>query len=262
MPSATTNDGRVLDSRAANQDVATHNRRMNNSRWSPPILPRIQALREEYVHVFSVSPWSFVRPMGAWGTFTIPACPDGEEFVEYFMHNEKGQLNPVPGIMIQFYPQDETRMGMHEEDGREWAEKLLNNDVGIPQSHSLNRFGVFVAKGEKPTTKELRTARAELNDKLLELINQARTWHNDPVQKEGIRKEVHFKAAEILNLTDEPWMVASNPKGRQKCKMCGAFSDPDVIKCGACKEYIFDHAAYAAMVASQKAEQAAVAGAK
>ena len=259
MPSATTTDGRVLDSRAANNDAAAFQKRMNNSRFIPPILPRIKQIQQDRVHVFSVSPWSHTVSMGAWGMFTIPACPSGEDCIEFLMHDSEGNKSAVPGIMIQYYPQDENRMGMHEEDGRDWAEKLLGNDSGINPAFSLNRFGVKVVKGEKPTNRELAEMNEELHNKLLELIQQAREWEGDPIKKQGIRPEVHFVAARLLNLTDESWMVQNNPQGRQKCPMCGTYSDPDVIKCGACKEYIFDHKAYAAMLAQQSAQQTAAA---
>lgn len=253
MPSATTTDGRVLDSRAANADAGQFQRKMNNSRFTPPILPRIQRIIDERVHVFSVSPWAFPQSMGEWGMFIIPACPEGKKYVEFMMPDGK----PVPGLMIYHYPQDENRMGMHEEDGRDWANKLLYNDVGIAPAYSLNRYGVFVAAGDKPTKEELDIANAELNEQFIRLVEQARDWSTDPIKKQGINAMVHHVAARKLNLSDEAWMIASNPQGRKKCKMCGAFSDPDVIKCGACKEYIFDHQAYAAMQKDQAAQQIA-----
>lgn len=252
MPSATTTDGRVLSTREANADVAGHVRKYNNGRFTPPILERMKEIREERVHIFSVSPWKQVVPMAEWGSFTIPACPEGEEYSEFLMPDWDGKMKAVPGIMMHTYTQDEHRNAWHEEDGRTWAEKLLGNDANIPKSHSLNRFGIFVAKGDHPTAKELKKANQELDTFCLELVDQARDWSTDPTKKQGISREVHFVAAKRMNLTDEDWMVSSSSKGRQKCEMCGAYSEPGVIKCGTCKEYIFDHPAYAAMLKSQE----------
>lgn len=257
MPSATTTDGRVIDARAAGQSAATFQRSMNYGRFTPPVLESMKDLIEDRVHVFSVSPWQQVVPMAEWGTFIIPACPEGKDYIEFLMHAPDGKMKAIPGIMMHTYPQDEHRNAWHQEDGRTWAEKLLGNDANIKKEFSLNRFGIFVAKGDEPTAEELKIANQNLDACCLALIDQARDWHGDPTKKQGINRDVHFVAAHRMNLSDEEWMVASSSKGRQKCLMCGAYSDPDVIKCGSCKEYIFDHDAYAAMLKSQAVAQAA-----
>lgn len=257
MPSATAQNGSVISAQEAALDVANYKRRMDNSRWTPPILDRIRSVIEDRVHVFSVSPWGDVVSMGSWGSFTIPPCPEDEEFVEFLKPDEKGEMLPIPGIMLQTYVQDETRNAWHEEDGRDWAEKLLNNDVGIPKMFSRNRVGMFVAKGIKPTTTELRHAKQELQEYMEARVTEARDWWTDPVKKKGITREVHWLSARRLNLSDEVWMTAENPKGRQKCLLCGTYSEPGVIKCGSCKEYVFDHVAYAEMMKSQAAQLAA-----
>lgn len=185
--------------------------------------------------------------------FTIPACPAGKKYIEFLMPDGKS----VPGLMIYHYPQDENRMGMHEEDGREWANKLLYNDVGINKAYSLNRYGVFVAAGDKPTKEEIEEANHELDTQCLRLVEQARDWSGDPIKKQGINTIVHHVAARRMNLSDESWMIVSNPKGRKQCPLCGTFSDPGIIKCGGCKEYIFDHVAYAAMLKDQATQLAA-----
>lgn len=263
MPSATASDGRVIPASEAARNVQQFNRQMNGSRWTPPVLRRTQEIRDsERVHVFSVSPWGDTVAMGAWGSFIIPPCPEGIPYVEFLMHDSDGKKKAVPGIMMQTYVQDETRNAWHEEDGREWAEKLLNNDVGIPKMFSRNRVGMMVVAGSKPTHEELQVMNEELQQYLEERVTEAREWHTDPVKKKGITREVHWLAARRLNLSDEVWMTAENPKGRQKCPMCGTFSDPGVIKCGSCKEYVFDHAAYAAMQSEQAAQMAAAAPAR
>lgn len=256
MPSATAQNGSVISAQEAAQDVARYKKKMDNSRWSPPVLERTKRDIEDRVHVFSVSPWGDTVAMAEWGAFTIPPCPEDREYVEFLMHDEDGTPKAIPGIMQHRYVQDETRYAWHQEDGREWAEKLLNNDSGIHRMFSRNRVGMFVAKGDRPTKTELANAREELHGYMLDRINEAREWWSDPVQKKGITREVHWLCARILHLADEAWMVAENPQGRKKCLMCGAFSDPDVIKCGACKEFIFDHVAYKKLLSEQAAQQA------
>lgn len=250
MPSATTTDGKVLDSRAANADAASYQKKMNSSRWMPPLPVRTIRAKEEHIHIFSVSPWQFPVSMAEWGMFIIPACLQGKEYVEFLMPDGK----PIPGAMTYYFPQDEIRMSIHEEEGIDWANKLLNNDAGINRAYSLNRMGVFIAKGEKPTREELAAANAEVDEECTRLVQQAREWSTDPQKKTGISVQVHHVAARRLNLQDESWMLAANPQGRKKCKMCGTMSDPDVLKCGNCNQYVFDQAGYAALMAEQKAE--------
>lgn len=259
MPSATTTDGRTLDSRAAQQSATAFQRSTNNPSWTPPILARTARIRdEERVHVFSVSPWGDTVPMGAWGSFIIPPCPENKEYVEFLMHDSDGKQKAIPGIMMQTYRSDVDRNAWHEEDGREWAEKLLNNDVGISPAFSRNRVGMFVAKGDKPTKGELEDANLELQMYMEERITEAREWHSDPIKKQGITRAVHWLSARRLNLTDEAWMTSENPKGRQKCKLCGSYSDPDVVMCANNHPpYIFDHAAYAQIQADQAKQLAA-----
>ena len=250
MPSATTVTGNIVSAQEAQQNVSTYRRKMDASRWTPPVLKRVRDLQQERVHVFSVSPWGDTVCMAEWGTFQIPKCPEGQEYVEFLMPDG----NAIPGVMMETYVQDETRNGWHEEEGREWAEKLLNNDNGIPTMFSRNRVGMFVAKGDKPTKAELAKANEELRGYMEARVMEAREWSTDPQKRQGITREVHWLSARRLNLADESWMAEQNPQGRKPCPLCGTFSAPGVIKCGSCKEYIFDHMAYAEMQKHQQAQ--------
>jgi len=247
-------DNLRITAQEAEQDVRAFQRKNMGSRKLPRILPRILDLQKEKVHVFSISPWQHRVPMGSWGSFLIPACPEGEEYVEFLMYQPNGGKAPIPALMIQPYAKNEREFEYYEEDGREWAEKLLGNDTGILPSASLNRYGVFVAAGAKPTKAELDKAHNELNQKLTSLVLEARQWSTDPILRTGISVEVHHKAARILNLNNESWMLATDPRGKNKCPVCGFLSDEGVLKCGNCREHIFDRQRYAEYISQQDRE--------
>lgn len=225
---------------------------MNASRSVPQVNRRVQRIiNEEVVHIFSVSPWKHRCDMGNWGSFTIPECPPDKEYVEFHMQHENGEPGPIPGILRMPYPVSESQMAVHEEDGMDWALRLLNEDMGISPSRSLRRYGVFPSTNEKPSKKELEQARAELNNRFKELVQEARDWYPDRVRREGISNDTHGMAARALGLENEPWLIAGNPQGRKKCPLCGGMNDMEVIKCGNCREYVFDQDKYAAILKAQ-----------
>lgn len=236
--------GQTIAAQTADQIVSSYKRQMTD-RIIPPI-PDYVTRSTRQVHVFNVGPWAHKKHMGGYGEQVIPACPEGQDFVA-------GPVFSDP--MTELYMKNEAEMGRFEEDGRQFATEFLGEGRGQNSAYSLRHMGCFVAAGETPTDEELLLANEELDEKCRQLVNEAREFHasNDPILKRAIVPEWHFKAAEHLKLTDEDWMVARNPHGRQKCKLCGTLVDGDVLKCptNGCG-YIFDIPAYTKIMDEQK----------
>jgi hypothetical protein len=240
-----------IDAVTAAKDVAAYQNKNLNGRRIPKPIALIEKLRRENpVHIFSLSPWPHTISMGSWGAFTIPACPEDKEYIEFLMIGPDGNKGPVPGVMIQTYVDAGNQLALYEEDGREWAIKLLQNDLGIPKYASLNRYGIFVAKGSEPTKDELAAAKKELHSKLQEIVAEARKMWNDPKSRDHISIEKHHYAASKLGL-NEPYLVDGATAGaRQKCEICGQFSEAGVLKCP-CGDWIFDTERYGALLKKQ-----------
>ena len=222
-------------------------RRSTTERVIPPIPRFVTDAMKNTVHIFNVGPWEHKQRLGGYGEFVIPACPLSELFVE---------MTPcLTDPMTELYVKNEAEMGRFEEDGRQFANELLGLGRGQNSAYSLIHKGCFVAAGEKPTRDEIFAAKEELKAECMRLVNEARNLaqSNNPMAREAIVPEVHFKAAEVLNLTDEPWLLARNPEQRMKCPVCGTMAGLGVLKCATqgCG-YIFDVPAYNKIMAEQK----------
>jgi hypothetical protein len=237
--------GQTIPAQQANQIVSTYRRQMTD-RSIPPVPRYVERSQATKIHIFNVGPWEHKKHLGGYGEYTIPACPEGQDYVA-------GPVFTDP--MTELYMKNEAEMGRFEEDGWQFANEFLGDGRGQNSAYSLRHMGCFVAAGEKPTKEELALAMQELDEKCRQLVDEARQFHasNDPVLRRAITPEWHFRAAERLKLTDEDWMVARNPKGRQKCKLCGTLVDGDVLKCPTSNcGYIFDMAAYTKVMEEQQ----------
>ena len=239
------NTGQTIPAQQASQIVSTYKRQMTD-RIIPPLSRHVERAMAAKIHVFNVGPWGHKKHMGSYGEYTVPACPENEDYVA-------GPVFTDP--MTELYMKNEAEMGRFEEDGWGFANEFLGEGRGQNSAYSLRHFGCFVAAGEEPTDDELLAANGELDEKCRQLVNEAREFFasGDAVLRRAIAPEWHFKAAEHLKLTDEDWMVARNPKGRQKCKLCGTLVDGDVLKCPTANcGYIFDIPAYTKIMEEQK----------
>lgn len=217
---------------------------IGRSRILPIKLRIIEESKKEKVHIFNVGPWAQTVNTGSTGTFTIPACPNGDEYVEMLVMNAvTGQWeSPISKTMEEFVIKSEDEMtalydnGADEDGKLGFASRMIG--VGKPRHRSLVRFGIFVSENEVPTREELRNAHLALEEECRQIVK----WAGDIYATDrklfarAVRPEVHFLAAKILgrdNPQDSPWMLDANPVGRTKCKMCGRLCDPDVATCEA-----------------------------
>jgi hypothetical protein len=210
---------------------------VGKNRAIPPVLPEIEELKKKKVHIFNVGPWAQTVNTGSTGSFTIPACPEGKEYVELLVSDGKGnQVPPISYIMDELYPNSEDEYRRLQERGKDFAKSMIGLGRGQSPRNALTHFGVFVAEGETPTKAELTTANellkarcSEIQREILNMYNTDRT-----VFSKCVRPAVHFVAARVLGLDnpiDSPYMNAAAPQGRTKCKMCGRVVDPDVAMC-------------------------------
>jgi hypothetical protein len=237
--------GQSIPAQQANQIVSQYKRQMAD-RVVPPLPRHVERAMAVKIHVFNVGPWEHKKHMGGYGEYTVPACSEGQDYAA-------GPVFTDP--MTELYMKNEAEMGRFEEDGWQFANEFLGEGRGQNSAYSLRHMGCFVAAGEKPTDDELIAANEELDAKCRQLVEEAREFFasGDAVLRRAITPEWHFKAAEHLKLNDEDWMVARNPKGRQKCKLCGTTSDGEVLKCPTPNcGYIFDIAAYNKIMDEQK----------
>jgi hypothetical protein len=243
----TNSSGHSIPAREADGIVAEYRQTINGARIVPPLPRFVEKAQQHKIHIYNVGPWSHSQRMGGYGEFTIPACPRGQKYVE---------MTPcLTDPMTELYVKNEAEMGRFEEDGFTFARELLGDGRGQNSAYSLRHKGCFASENEKPSANELADAMAEVEQECLRLVNEAREWYasNDPILRRAIQPEVHFLAAETINMTDEPWMIARNPQARQKCPICGTFSDADVVKCpsSGCN-YVFDPERMGQIMAEQE----------
>jgi hypothetical protein len=213
---------------------------IGRSRILPIKLKVIEDLKKEKIHVFNVGPWAQTINTGSTGTFTIPACPNGDEYVEMLVMNARtGEMEPpISIIMEEFVIKSEDEMTSLTEDGWNFAQSMLQANKG--KYRTLLRFGIFASRNEVPTREELRNAHLALEEECRENVKWAGDMH---VIDRSLFARVMRVAGDkfrdsacILgrdNPQDSPWMLDAEPAGRTKCKMCGRLCDPDVATCEA-----------------------------
>ena len=273
----TTQDGKVLTTKDAERDQENFRREVNG-RQVLPDPPWLVEMRKRRVHVINVGPWEHTVWAGSYGSFTIPACSraniekfkenphsvpfireaHGEFYAEMLMWDASDQTWKPPICSQQFeniIDNEEAMRLDRGQDGWGFAREILGEGRGQNMAFSLRHRGCSEITGQKPTQDELIGCRLELEEDCRRLVAEARElWaSNEPMARQGIVKGRHDVAAEILNLSDEPWIIARNPEGRLKCRFCGTFADAGTLKCPTvgCPG-IFDPVAYAAALKDQE----------
>lgn len=241
-----TQRGREMGAKALRtpRDVAdqsiTQKQAVGKSRILPLRLKVIEDLKREKVHIFNVGPWAQMVNTGSTGTFTIPGCPEDQDYVEMMVMNPMtGQMEPpISIIMEEFVVKSEDEMSSLTEDGWTFAQSMLGIGRGQHPSRKLTRFGIFASRNAVPTQEELAAAHREIEEECLQIVKWAGDTYaiDRALFSRAVRPEVHFVAAKILgrdNPQDSPWMLDAKPTGRIKCKMCGRLCDADVATCEA-----------------------------
>ena len=236
----------AINANVASQKVFGQAQKIN-SRITPSIEGyKLREMEEGEVHVFSVCIWAHPIPMGNWGTFIIPAKKANEPYAEFLATFPfyKDTPTAVPGVLLTPRIISGEENVWHEEDGREWAEKLVMD---------YTKYGVFVAAGAVPSKEELFQATMRFREACGFYVEQARELAADPFKRREIQITPHHEAAAELGL-DEPWTKANEAKDTQKCPLCGRNSEVGVLLCANGHDpYIFDVAGYQKVMASQAA---------
>lgn len=240
---------------------------IGKSRILPLRVKLLEEVRRKRVHIFNVGPWPQTINTGSTGTFFVPGCPFGTEYVEMLTRDMDahsptyGQMiPPISVLQEEMVIKSEDEMTRLEEDGWLFACSMLRIARNARDPYRLTRFGLFPSLNEEPTAEELAAARAELVAHCQELVKWAGdTFVTDrKLFSRAVRPQVHFVAAKVLgrdNAVDSPWMLDANPVGRIKCKMCGRLCEPDVATCEA--GHIVNAELYAELMAANEAILAA-----
>jgi rubredoxin len=223
----------------ASQAVGEYKRGMKNARRLPALSPMLQKISDEQqLYIHNVGPWPCTREMGSWGSYTIPACPAGQEYATGA---------PIPGIHTEPIPINEKEFMLHETEGAYVAQQILGVGAHMSKSGSFVQLGCFSSPNRKPTKEELATAREALMQHAMKLHKEALVAHNKgPKEAEMVISDRHQWAAVHSGNQDAPYLRQYSPEQRQECPNCGTMSKQGIVICSACK-YIFDEAKYAKM---------------
>jgi len=238
MPALTVNAQEALRSAQDEQ------RRMNKSRFIPPMLDMVQQVSEKAkIYIFNVGPWAHQRLMGSLGSFIVRACPEGKEYSEPLV---------LDGIVSELYPINEGEYKRTMEDGYAIAQQILGVGPHLSPRNSFVPYGVFISRSNPPEKHEIKAAKEKLREKFLELVTEADLAYSQgpKAAEETIRPETHFVAARALRKTEAEcaWLKnAQAPAERAECPGCGAVHKVGVMKCRECG-FILDQKRYSEAV--------------
>jgi ribosomal protein L37AE/L43A len=198
--------------------------------------PRILAMGEPW-YLFNIYDMEHTRPVSTWGTYFIPACPEGEPWVR--------SASVIPGTYQENYAKftDKEEYPARAIPGEDIVKAVLALESPL---ENITRFGVFASHNETPTKKELEQANKKLETFLIAQVQEADQWSTsvDGIERQSIGAH-HWKAARRLRVT-RPWM--NEAEALDSCPFCDKPVKRGVPKCSHCHEVI-DAAAYAALKA-------------
>lgn len=221
-----------------------------------PELEVIKEQRQVRVRIFNVGPFSHTIPCGSAGTFYIPACPDGKDYIE--------MLTPLYAVETEIYPK--TRGGNPPkrlyDEGRRMAKEILGEGRNQHKANSKRRVGVFIASDDVPSQRELHEANAQMHAYAEEqILYMDNLWDRDrKLAHEVFRPETFGACARFLGLTgkQKPWLAQGKTQAQIKCPMCHTDVDSDAPICFNCKSVV-NQESYLAMKAQQENIAAATA---
>jgi hypothetical protein len=230
-------------------------RRKGRQNAVPPELDVMKDLKRIPVHIFNVGPFAHVIPCGSAGTFYIPACPEGQPYIK--------MLTPLHEIVDEIYPKTKNSDAKRlYDDGKKFAIELLGEGRNQHKRNSKRKVGVFIAKSEVPTEKELKEARAQLVTYCNEQVHIIDgLWDRDrKLAYDVYRPETFGACARVLGLTgkEKGWLAQGEISTNISCKWCGENVNPNAPVCRNCKNVV-NQEAYLALQAEQQSLQEAIA---
>lgn len=137
------------------------------------IVPKLpESLRKlPPVRIFNVCDMKWERNMGGIGTFLIQPCAPGMP------------CSPpleIPMIFTEAIPVGNLHFEYRIHDGREVAQSIVGCTRVSGNDEDLRKWGVFIAKGEKPTPDELKEANIALLDTYARLSAEAIAFYREP----------------------------------------------------------------------------------
>lgn len=207
-----------------------------SKRRVPDMLGMIAKLKaSKKYRIFNVGPWNHVVPTGSTGTFYIPGCPTEKECLDKGIARVQfvEMTRPIDAIMDELIIKSEAEYDRLMQDGKDFAEQILGLGRGCNPAYALTHSGCFLAEGDEPTPEELHKANLELRATCSAIVADIRSTYATDRKffQQVVRPVIHYRAAEVLNLVNEVWMLDSSPSSQVKCKMCGRMSDADVAMC-------------------------------
>lgn len=175
--------------------------------------------------------------LGTWGSYSIPACPEGKEWMR--------APQVIPGTLEELYP--------HFTDREEYRAKAIPGDdvvkalLGVGSGMDIQRYGVFASHNFKPSKEELSTAKSILVKELQKQIREADQFAASakPEERESLNNDKYYRAARYLNVK-KSWM--SEAQEMSLCPFCSIPVRPTASKCSGCNEVI-NHTLYEAQKA-------------
>jgi hypothetical protein len=197
----------------------------------PPELEITREFKKQLVHVFNVGPWAHVIPCGSAGTFYIPACPEGQPYIE--------MLTPLHVLEEELYPtRDKREYKRLQDEGRKMAVEILGEGRNQDRKQSKRHAGVFIAAGDTPTEKEIYDANAQLHALCSQMDSyMMQLWDRDrKLAYDVFHPRTYGAASRVLGLTgkDRPYLAQGAPLSSAKCPACRSAVDPEAAICANC----------------------------
>ena len=218
----------------AARNVALATRRQRTQRRLPAIAPSVvEFAKQNQIHIFNVGPWEHNVMLGSWGTYQVPACPKGQQYIA---------APPIPGIYHEPLPVNESNFQYENIEGSDVADQILGVGKNLAWNTSLVSLGVFRSSHPEPLPEEVETAQALVMEEFVRLFDEAETAYAQGAKEfkdvvgDGTK---HKLAARELGRGDAKWMQTASVGRQLACPNCGTFNAPQVISCPQCS-YILD----------------------
>jgi hypothetical protein len=236
---------------------------IGRKRQVPPMLGLIEQMKySRKFRIFNVGPWAHTVNSGSTGSFFIPMNPTEKQCADAGKpYKTCVEMTPsVDAIVDELVIKSEAEYSRLIDDGRQFCEELLGLGRGCNRAFALTHAGCFLAEGDEPTERELHKANLELRANCSEIVAEIRSVYATDRKQFSlqVRPQIHYRAAEVLHLVNETWMLDSSPTNQIRCKGCGAMCEADVATCP--NGHILNQRLYNDFIADQAMQAEAEAG--